>query len=64
MEKHLANKEHKARTMAANMAIAALRLSVTLSTELPKLTVESPRTEREERIELEKWLREFKGDKG
>lgn len=64
MEKQLANKEHKTRTMAANMAIAALGLSVTLSTELPKLAMESPRTEREERIELEKWLREFKGAKG
>lgn len=47
MEKQLANKEHKTLTMAANMAIAALGLSVTLSTELPKLAMESPRTERE-----------------
>lgn len=64
MEKQLANKEPKARTMAANMAIAALGLSVTLRTELPKLAVESPRTEREERTELEKWLRKFKGAEG
>lgn len=64
MEKQLANKEPEARTMAANMAIAALGLRVTLRTELPKLAVEDPRTEREERTELEKWLREFKGAEG
>lgn len=64
MEKHLATMQHKAWIIAANVAIAALELGVTLSTEPAKLTVECPGTETEERTELEKWLRVFKGVQG